>query len=790
MEAEVSLINSNLIIRPESIPASKSPVTIQDWINSIEFSQSKGEESVCHNNNTETEDGLNLGDEAQHFQPSPSQSQTEMDSKLQEVLATLSYDPEEVLLNLGLGDYSNDPLIRIPERFLRDSKINGEMLENFIKKQYELCELIDAGHGGYRGLSGYSTDCPRFSGIVLKCLQRIRDATRNLERALTPPTLTVTQPSCTMTFFRAVYSVLAINTFRNSIQKDTSSTQSILEPENKAFLDNQSRPRRHKRGKLILEKNSVALDADEDVFSDGTDELCGETSENANSPQTSDQVFANASSVWERVRKAKSNLKNIKIVESEDATESTNPNIHNKKIQRFQRQMSLDEEDSQSDQESFIQPKIKVKKPKSLLKCSSDNKDSFELEELSLIDDESNACGFERGQFLRSTGDVLRMESAVSDSSGYLEGEMMDLSTNMNLDDLSTGFKPIMESLGSLQDVGEQHLDSDSVDNQPYNDSVDDNNPDKIADEVIVKHSRFDEDLLKHKAHDEPMSSLTELYQNSSKFHRGISASASDLSQHEIYLSPFSRRKWLKNCSGSLQNLYERDGDFNRPPSNIDFSLTSWRDHHELSRTSSADSLLEVQQFRSRCSSVIDQMHQLLHFYTSQLKFMERMCWDSYHSIFPGTSVAERKELEKLSELRRLILLESITTNEFLNKKANKAVKRSASFIEATDVSEKMKDLVQQQNQLMVHLKQSTNSNVTIGHNSNKSICSNDYQQTSMEQAVAKDKKELLQDIRQLIKSDNETFMTQLLATRQEIENLKSMWTKFLVSAETSKKHQ
>lgn len=384
---------------------------------------------------------------AQHLHsPSPRQLQPEMDSKLQEVLATLSYDPEEVLLNLGLGNDSNDPLTRIPERFLRDSKHNREMLDNFIKKQRELCELIDAGHGGYRGLSGYSTDCPRFSGIVLKCLQRIRDATRNLERVLTPPTLTVTQPACTMTFFRAVYSVLAVNTFRNSIQKDTSSTQSILEPENKAFLDNQSRPRRRKRGKLILEKNSVALDADEDVFSDGTDEFCGENSENNNNHHPSpDQVFANASSVWERVRKAKLDLKNLKSADTEREAEIRNSNTHNKKCLRIQRQMSLDEEDSQSDQESLIQPKIKMKKPKSLLKCTSDtNKDSFELEELSLIDDENNACSFDRSHLPRSTGDVLRMESAVSDSSGFLDGEMLDTSGTMNLDDLSTGFKPIM----------------------------------------------------------------------------------------------------------------------------------------------------------------------------------------------------------------------------------------------------------------------------------------------------------------------------------------------------------
>uniref|UniRef100_A0A2H8TUW0 Uncharacterized protein KIAA0748 n=1 Tax=Melanaphis sacchari TaxID=742174 RepID=A0A2H8TUW0_9HEMI len=164
---------------PSAIPRNRSPVTIQEWVDSLTTSVDQKEdfdnvESSTLLNSSDV-DNLTLGAEAGHLSrvgtipsvtvttesnivraPSETESQTSsFDSK---ILNDRKPDPEEILLGLGFGGGIESTTYgeygRVPKRFLQPSQLKGVSVEEYLKYQQELIYMYESGLWGYRGLTG------------------------------------------------------------------------------------------------------------------------------------------------------------------------------------------------------------------------------------------------------------------------------------------------------------------------------------------------------------------------------------------------------------------------------------------------------------------------------------------------------------------------------------------------------------------------------------------------------------------------------------------------------------
>ncbi|XP_023212323.1 uncharacterized protein LOC111615156 [Centruroides sculpturatus] len=159
-------------------PPPKSPVTIQDWVNSIDLTT--GDESFSAHN-LHGVHGYIAGKRSADASPStlsPQPNKITLDdlrckqssfnsetsgisgissiSSVESLLEARREDPEEILLALGFGGkQSYDPLSRIPQRFLKQhSQVRGVDINTFLQQQEDLYHRHDNSSLGYMGLSG------------------------------------------------------------------------------------------------------------------------------------------------------------------------------------------------------------------------------------------------------------------------------------------------------------------------------------------------------------------------------------------------------------------------------------------------------------------------------------------------------------------------------------------------------------------------------------------------------------------------------------------------------------
>ncbi|KMR01214.1 hypothetical protein RF55_1001 [Lasius niger] len=88
------------------------------------------------------------------------QSDSSHCSSVESLLELRKADPTAILLDLGFGGCStspreNDPISRIPKRFLQPSTLQGIAVNEFLKQQQETSESFDSVSLGYRGLTAY-----------------------------------------------------------------------------------------------------------------------------------------------------------------------------------------------------------------------------------------------------------------------------------------------------------------------------------------------------------------------------------------------------------------------------------------------------------------------------------------------------------------------------------------------------------------------------------------------------------------------------------------------------------
>lgn len=175
------------------------------------------------------------------------QSDSSHCSSVESLLELRRADPEAILLGLGFGGCPNSPqengsLSRIPKRFLQPSKLKGIAINDFVKQQQETSESIDSVSLGYRGLTGSPYVAP--SEIVQKIMQRLREHESHEHDPY------------------AMY-----NSYEQYSPVHCSSTQSVLSPDNRQFLEqprSKSPDMRNKR--MIIGQKSFAFGHDGDLI--------------------------------------------------------------------------------------------------------------------------------------------------------------------------------------------------------------------------------------------------------------------------------------------------------------------------------------------------------------------------------------------------------------------------------------------------------------------------------------------------------------------------------------------
>ncbi|XP_050455519.1 uncharacterized protein LOC126853655 isoform X2 [Cataglyphis hispanica] len=170
------------------------------------------------------------------------QSDSSHCSSVESLLELRRADPTAILLDLGFGGSSNnsrenDPISRIPKRFLQPSSLQGIAIDEFLKQQQETSESFDSVSLGYRGLTGSPYVAP--SEIVQKIMERLRE-NENHEVD-------------TNSYYCEQYSPLYQNSGRLS----------VLSPDNRQFLEqprSKSPDMRNKR--MIIGQKSFAFGCD------------------------------------------------------------------------------------------------------------------------------------------------------------------------------------------------------------------------------------------------------------------------------------------------------------------------------------------------------------------------------------------------------------------------------------------------------------------------------------------------------------------------------------------------
>ncbi|XP_022162224.1 uncharacterized protein LOC111028008 [Myzus persicae] len=286
-EQNIQETNEGQLKRPPSdTPRNRSPVTIQEWVDSLITTVDQKEdfdniESSTLINSLEV-DNLTLGAEAGHLSrtipnvtvttesnivraPSEAESQTSsFDSKL---LNARKPDPEEILLGLGFGGGTESTTYgeygRVPKRFLQPSQLKGVSVEEYLKHQQELIYMYESGLWGYRGLTGPPHASP--SVIVAKIMEKLREH----ERDMTCPkgSSRVTGPTTKSMHFSGKSAKQTSNRFNkaaeNILTKIRCTPGSVLTPDNRKWLDSQGGDKSPEMSRrLLIGQQSFVLTRD------------------------------------------------------------------------------------------------------------------------------------------------------------------------------------------------------------------------------------------------------------------------------------------------------------------------------------------------------------------------------------------------------------------------------------------------------------------------------------------------------------------------------------------------
>ncbi|XP_034249393.1 uncharacterized protein LOC117650245 isoform X2 [Thrips palmi] len=272
--------------------ARKSPVTVQEWVDSIPISSHLDDDPEDANTDGDlslTAPETQIGNVCPSvtLRPAPGSGATVADqrreafsrdaspslqsdtgshaSSVDSYLEARRPDPEEVLLGLGFGGSlhaKEAEVSRIPARFLQPSQVKGVAIDDFLRYQQDLIETFESGYSGYRGLTG-GAQVP--SVIVAKIMEKLREH----ERESSTKSSAGSSPGhhadiSRRRFSRAAHrvTILAKMKSRDSLTS-SAPAHSVLNPDNRKFLDNQgSKSPEISRKRMIIGHRSFTFDGD------------------------------------------------------------------------------------------------------------------------------------------------------------------------------------------------------------------------------------------------------------------------------------------------------------------------------------------------------------------------------------------------------------------------------------------------------------------------------------------------------------------------------------------------
>ncbi|KAI5720755.1 hypothetical protein M8J77_011278 [Diaphorina citri] len=293
-----------------SSPRNKSPVTVQEWVDSLPLETPPRVEEepispIVNIDHDQEHDTLTLGAEATFMcqnvsggaacaspgaisvnnvpancEVSDAGSHDSVDSFLEARKA----DPETILLNLGFGgsisNSSYSDTGRIPQRFLQPSKLNGIAIENFLKHQQLLVHSYESGLGGYRGLTG---SAQTKSCIVQKIMEKLLDYERETSSLGSPsdsglPTAKSLPPNGKVGTGAASPGTNRFsNAARNVLTKiKCVPPSSVLSPDNRKWLESQGDKSPEVARRMILGQTSYIFGQDGDLIESPASSCIGE----------------------------------------------------------------------------------------------------------------------------------------------------------------------------------------------------------------------------------------------------------------------------------------------------------------------------------------------------------------------------------------------------------------------------------------------------------------------------------------------------------------------------------
>ncbi|XP_071544270.1 uncharacterized protein olf186-M isoform X2 [Panulirus ornatus] len=196
-------------------------------------------------------------------------------SSIDSLLESRQADPVEVLLSLGFGGHPQDGISRIPERFLKPSQVPGNDIDEFMRSEDELSEMMETAEmmPGIDPLALRRSSVATVSPLMSQLLGNMRESrSRQMlgscseESVRTPPAPTGIKRFAAVAKKAAVKSTV-MNTLAAAGRPNRLS--SVLNPENRRLLDLQGQKSPEvPRKRLIIGQASFDLDRDGQLLND------------------------------------------------------------------------------------------------------------------------------------------------------------------------------------------------------------------------------------------------------------------------------------------------------------------------------------------------------------------------------------------------------------------------------------------------------------------------------------------------------------------------------------------
>ncbi|XP_069955410.1 uncharacterized protein [Cherax quadricarinatus] len=284
----------------EATGISSRPVTLGDVANSLQSLQEQQESSIAGVEGKRSQ-FASLREKQSSFQSELSGLSFHSNrSSIDSLLESRQADPVEVLLSLGFGGPVQDGISRIPERFLKPSKVPGNDIEEFIRSEDEISEMMETAEmmPGIDPQALRRSSVATVSPLMSQLLDNLREnrsrfivgnSSEGSSHASTAPVQSTGIKRFAAVAKKTVVKASVMSTLAAAGRPNR--LLSVLNPENRRLLDLQGQKSPEvPRKRLIIGQSSFGLDRDGQLLNDD-DELGDESP--GSQPETHDDLEEN-----------------------------------------------------------------------------------------------------------------------------------------------------------------------------------------------------------------------------------------------------------------------------------------------------------------------------------------------------------------------------------------------------------------------------------------------------------------------------------------------------------------